>query len=310
MEKQISWTSAAIPDLLGKVVIVTGANSGIGFEAAKVLGEKNADVIFGCQDPIKAKQAIAKLNLKIKNKFHFIAPLNLADISSVKKFAETFQKKYSRLDILINNAGVMSPPYAKTVQGFELQFGVNHLGHFALCGYLLKSLAGTDGSRIVTVSSMAANNGILDLNNLNSEKHYNKNIAYKQSKLANLYFHVELNRYLKHNEISSSSVAAHPGYTRSNLQRHTVGILRKLHVLYTKYRFAQNTKMGTLPILRAATEKELTGNDYFGPDSVDELKGYPVRIELPESIQNIEIAKRLWQRSEELTGVYYNSMIK
>lgn len=298
------WTNNSIADLSGKLIMITGAGSGIGLETAKVLISKNADVIFATRE--NPKEVFKKLNSEYKKRAHFIGPLNLSDIRSIEIFTTCFNKNFNKLDILINNAGVMNPPYVKTHQGFELQFGTNHLGHFALNGLLIKHLIAAPGSRIVTVSSSTANDAEIDFNNLNAEKGYDKKIAYKQSKLANMYFFLELERKLKKHNIDCISAGAHPGYAKSNLQRYSTGFLRKLHVVYTLQKYGQSEKMGALPILRAATEEKIEGGAYIGPSSANGLKGFPAHTTVPEIANNLEIATQLWAISEKMTGIKYN----
>ena len=225
----------------------------------------------------------------------------MANIASVKSFAENFQKNYSRLDLLINNAGVMIPPYAKTTDGFELQFGTNHLGHFALTGQLLKLLISTQGSRIVNVSSGAHNFGKIDFDDLNWEKrNYAQWTAYGDSKLANLYFTYELDRKLKEQGINTLVTASHPGWTATELQRTAGDVMKYLNGI-----FAQNITMGALPTLRAAIEEGLKGAEYFGPNGFMEIGGYPVQVESNELSKDRAIAQKLWLVSEKLTEVKF-----
>ncbi len=304
MELKSKLKSELIPDLTGKVVIITGGNSGIGLETGKVLVKNNATVILACRNISKFHES-AK-NLSNKKKLYFISPLNLSNLKSIDFFSNKFNKEFNQLDILINNAGVMNTPFEKTVQGVEIQFGINHLGHYALCGQLLDSLIKTDKSRVVNVSSILANDAIFDPSKIYSEDNYDKKTAYKFSKLANLYFSIELDRQFKKNNLNCISVTAHPGYSKSNLQRHSKGLLRKLHIFYTTNRHGQSAKMGALPILRAATEIGLTGKEYFYPDSNNGLKGFPIVGKYPEIALNEQNAKELWSLSEKLTNIKYD----
>ena len=301
MSMQKKWTTDNIPDLSGKVAIVTGSNVGIGFEAAKELAKKNATVVMACRNLEKGDEAAAKTILSTNSSLKLeVMKLDLSSLKSVKDFADEFTKKYDRLDLLINNAGVMMPPYSKTEDGFELQFGTNHLGHFALTGHLLPMILKTDGSRIVNVSSMAHNWGEIYFDDLNFEKKYNKRRAYGQSKIANLYFTYELQRKFAAIGSTSISTAAHPGWTATELQRHN-----KLFEFFNPF-FAQKPMMGALPTLRAAVDPEAKGGDYYGPKGFKEIWGYPIKVKSNEISHDKNIASRLWEVSEELTGVKFS----
>ncbi|HRH45571.1 MAG TPA: SDR family NAD(P)-dependent oxidoreductase [Pyrinomonadaceae bacterium] len=294
------WTAENIPNQKGKVAIVTGSSSGIGFEAARVLAEKQATVILAVRNLEKGNKAVEKILEQNKNADVKVMELDLANLESVEKFAENFKKDYSRLDLLINNAGVMIPPYSKTTDGFELQFGTNHLGHYALTGLLLELLLKTEGARIVNVSSGAHKVGKLDFDDLTWEKRsYSAWRAYGDSKISNLYFTYELDRKLKENKLDLLVTAAHPGYTATELQRN-MGVFE-----FFNYIFAQNVSMGTLPTLRAATEENLKGAEYFGPGGLMEMRGYPIRVESNSLSKDEEIAKKLWEVSEKLTKVKF-----
>jgi NAD(P)-dependent dehydrogenase (short-subunit alcohol dehydrogenase family) len=294
------WTVENMPDQTGRVVIVTGSSSGIGFETARVLADKGAKVVIAVRNLEKGSQAMEKILADNSEAALQVMELDLANLKSVESFAENFKKEHSRLDLLINNAGVMIPPYSKTADGFELQFGTNHLGHFALTGLLLELLLNTAGARIVNVSSGAHKVGKLDFDDLNWEKRgYSAWRAYGDSKLANLYFTYELDRRLKAKKFELPVTAAHPGYTATELQRN-MGVFEFLN-----YIFAQNVSMGALPTLRAATEKDLKGGEYFGPNGLMEMWGNPVRVESNELSRDESIAARLWEVSENLTGVKF-----
>jgi NAD(P)-dependent dehydrogenase (short-subunit alcohol dehydrogenase family) len=228
-----------------------------------------------------------------------LLPLDLAALDSIRAFVADFNSRYDRLDLLINNAGVMIPPFGTTADGFELQFGINHLGHFALTGLLLDQLLHTREARIVTVSSMMHQYGEIDFANLNAENGYNRSGAYGQSKLANLLFTYELQRRLVASESDARAVAAHPGWTATNLQRYT-GLFRFLNRF-----FAQTPEMGALPTLRAATAPDVPGGAYYGPGGLFGARGYPVRAKSSEASYDTVTAARLWKISEELTGVTY-----
>ncbi len=225
--------------------------------------------------------------------------LDLSDLDSVRRFAEAFRAKHSRLDLLINNAGIMVPPYGKTAQGFETQFGVNHLGHFALTGALLDLIVDTPGSRIVNVSSVAHYLGKIDFSDLNWEKGYKAQAAYGQSKLANLLFTYELQRRLAGAGRDTLVVAAHPGWTETNLQAHAKG------VKFLNRFFAQDPPMGALPTLYAATESGVNGAEYYGPSGFLEMNGPPKRVRSNRRSHDENVAERLWNVSEDLTGVHF-----
>lgn len=295
------WDSSNILDQKGRVAIVTGSSSGIGYETARVLAEKNATVIIAVRNLQKGKTATVKILGQHPNADVKVMELDLANLESVRKFAGEFKKNFDRLDLLINNAGVMMPPYSKTADGFELQFGTNHLGHFALTGLLFDLIKGTPGSRIVNVSSGAHNYGDLEFDDLNWEKRsYKKMKAYADSKIANLYFTYELQKRVERNRGNPLVTAAHPGWTSTELQRHA-GLIRFLN-----HFFSQDITMGALPTLYAAVDADVKGGDYYGPSGWREMKGYPKKVESNELSHNQEIARKLWEISEELTGVKFN----
>ena len=294
-----NWTTENIPSQKGKVAIVTGSSSGIGLEAARVLANKGAEVIIAVRNKEKGDKAVQKIKDQKSDVDVKVMLLDLADLKSVEKFAGKFNKKYSKLDLLINNAGVMMPPYGKTKDGFELQFGTNHLGHFALTSHLFKLIKNTPKSRIINVSSGAHNWGSIDFSDLNWEsRKYKSAKAYGASKIANLYFTYELQNRLGA-ESNPLVVAAHPGWTATDLQRHS-GIFSFLNNF-----FAMPIEQGTLPTLRAATDKNANSGNYFGPDGFREMRGYPVKVESNELSHDKEIAKKLWKVSEELTGTTF-----
>ena len=297
-----NWTVKNIPDLTGRVAIVTGANSGIGYETAKALAKKGASLVMACRNLDKANSAASEIRLAVKDADLDIIQLDLADLDSVRKFAEFFKDKYGSLDLLINNAGVMIPPFTRTADGFELQFGANHLGHFALTGLLLERLIDTPGARIVNVSSNAHRMGseTIEFDNLNAENGYNASGAYAQSKLANLLFTLELNRRFQDISLDTIAASAHPGWTVTGLQK---GLLHSISRV-----FGQQPDMGALPTLRAAVAPDVKRNDYFGPAGLMEMRGYPVLVQSSAASHNTADANKLWQASEELTGVRYNAL--
>ena len=297
-----NWTADNIPNQTDRVAIVTGANSGIGFETAKALAAKGATLVAACRNLDKADAAADAIRQVADAKLDII-PLDLASLTSVRAFAERFNANYDRLDLLVNNAGVMVPPYTTTEDGFELQFGANHLGHFTLTGHLLARLLATPGSRVVTVSSSAHRIGELDFGNLQAERGYKPWRAYGRSKLANLLFTLELQNRLDAASADTVAVAAHPGGTKTNLQSHMSSLWRPLLNL-----IMQEPAMGALPTLYAATAPDVRGNEYFGPDGFGEIRGHPRRVDSSEASQDVGAARLLWAESERLTGVRYEAL--
>ena len=301
MTKITRWNTENIPNQKGKVVVVTGSSSGIGYEAARVLVNKNAEVVIAVRNQQKGDAALNKIKSQNSNADVKVMLLDLANLKSIKTFADNYKKKYTKLDLLINNAGVMMPPYGKTKDGFELQFGTNHLGHFALTAHLFDLIRNTPNARIVNVSSSAHNWGNIDFNDLTWEnRKYKTGRSYGDSKIANLYFTYELQKRLGVKNSNPIVTAAHPGWTATELQRHS-GVFRFLNNF-----LAMPIEQGTLPTLRAATDKNAKSGDYFGPDGFREMRGYPVKVESNELSQDKEIAKKLWSISEKLTGIKYN----
>lgn len=297
MAKQ-RWTIDRASDLTGKIAVVTGANTGLGKETARAMAMKGATVVMAVRDESKGEKAAEEIRADLTGADLRIMILDLSDQDSIRNFAEAFARDYDRLDYLINNAGVMVPPYGKTKDGFELQFGTNHLGHFALTGRLLPLLKAAPSARIVTVSSGAHNWGNIDFEDLNWEnREYKAGRAYGDSKIANLYFTYELARKLKGTGIVVT--AAHPGWTATDLQRHS-SLFSFLNPL-----FAQKPPMGALPTLRGALDPEAQSGDYYGPDGWREIKGFPVKVESNELSQDAGIAGRLWEVSERLTSVSF-----
>jgi len=295
------WTAKNIPDQTGRRVIVTGANTGIGFEAARVLASKGAHVTLACRSLDKGQAAATRILSETPDAKVALERLDLADLRDVAAFAERYAAGADRLDVLILNAGVMVPPASKTAQGFELQLGVNHLGHFALTGALLPLVRATAGSRIVVLSSTAARIGAIHFDDLNFEKRgYSPWPAYGQSKLANQLFARELQRRLRAAGSSVLVTMAHPGWTATDLQR-TSNLASFFNPL-----FAMKPPQGALPTLRAATDPSAAGGDYFGPDGLSQVRGYPTRVPMVKQALDDAVAARLWQVSEELTGVRFD----
>ena len=294
-----NWTAEQLGDQTGRVAIVTGANSGIGFETARVLAEKGATVVMACRNLVKANPKADEIRGAHPEATVEVMELDLSDLESVRGFADAFRAKHSRLDLLINNAGIMVPPYGTTAQGFETQFGVNHLGHFALTGSLLDLIVQTPGSRIVTVSSVAHQFGKIQFADLNWEKGYKAQSAYAQSKLANLLFTYELQRRLAAAGTDTLAVAAHPGWTETNLQEHAKA------VKFLNQFFGQEPMMGALPTLYAATESGVHGAEYYGPSGFLEMNGPPKKVKSNGRSHDENVAQQLWNVSEELTGVRF-----
>jgi len=267
------WTENQLPDQTGRVAIVTGANSGIGWETARALVNKGATVIMACRGIAKANPAAEQIRTLKPSGKAVVMALDLGDLASIHTFVTAFRQDYDRLDLLINNAGVAMPPYGKTAQGFEQQFGVNHLGHFALTGLLLDRLNAMPGARIVTVSSSSHRSGSIRFDDLNSGQHYQPGRAYAQSKLANLLFTYELQRRLVAAGQSTLAVAAHPGWAATNALRHSP-MLKSLNPM-----FAQPPNMGMLPTLYAATAPDVRGGEYFGPGGFGQMRGYPKKVD-------------------------------
>ena len=303
------WTVNDIPDLSGKTAIVTGANSGIGFEAAKEFARKGAEIILACRSMEKGKNAATTIRAEIPDAKLKPMVLDLNALKSVRAFADEFNATYTRLDVLLNNAGIMMVPYGKTEDGFERQLGTNHLGHFALTGLLIDVLLKTPNARVVNVSSNAHRSGKLDFENLMFEgaKDYTPMLAYGNSKLANLLFTYEMQRLLDEKQSNIIAVAAHPGISTTNLANHLAHpILMKLVMPLFGW-MMQSAAMGALPSIRAAVDPDVVGGQYFGPDGKKEQKGYPVVVPSNEASHNEEDARRLWEISEKLTGVSFMS---
>jgi NAD(P)-dependent dehydrogenase (short-subunit alcohol dehydrogenase family) len=309
MPASTNWTAADLPDLTGKVFVVTGGNSGLGLETARELARKGGHVVIACRDTGKAAAALDDLRASAPKVSAEAMRLDLASLASVRAFADAFRGGHTRLDALCNNAGVMALPYRKTADGFEMQLGTNHLGHFALTGCLLDVLRATPGARVVNVSSTMHRIGRMRFDDLQSERSYAKWPAYGQSKLANLLFTYELARRAEKATLNLTSVAAHPGYAATNLQ--TAGprmegaaLMERLSLLGNRL-FAQTAAMGALPTIYAAAAPGVRGGDYYGPSSVGEMWGSPKQVRSSGRSRDLEAAARLWRVSEELTGVSF-----
>ncbi|MBC7867311.1 MAG: SDR family NAD(P)-dependent oxidoreductase [Gloeobacteraceae cyanobacterium ES-bin-316] len=294
------WNMQELPSQHGKVAIVTGANSGIGYETTLALVEKEVEVVMACRNIEKAE--------KVKNKILQLYPgakikpmlLDLSSLSEVRKFAGEFLAGYDNLDLLINNAGIMMSPYKITQDGFEKQLATNYLGHFALTGLLLPRLAATAGSRIVTLTSISYKWAEIQFDDLHARKGYSRRTAYGQSKRACLMFAFELQRRLSAAKYNSISVAAHPGLCKTNLDQYFPALIRPLGSL-----FLQPAQKGALSILCAALSEDVNGGDFIGPDGFKQIRGYPTKVDADEYSNNKEIARHLWVASEEMTNVFY-----
>ncbi len=294
------FTEDSVPDQSGRTAFITGANSGIGFEAARVLAGRKARVLVGCRSPERATDARDRILRHHPDADVEIVSLDLASLASVREAAERVRRE-PRLDLLINNAGIMVPPREETRDGFESQFGVNHLGHFALTGLLIDRVRATAGSRVVSVSSNAHKFGSIDFDDLNAEKSYNRVGRYNMSKLANLLFTLELQRRLEPLEGDAIAVACHPGVSETELLRFLPGWIQLLSPLM---RFVSHAPPeAALPTLRAATEPGVVGGSYYGPSGFQEFSGPPVQVEPIPAARDEETARRLWDASVELTGV-------
>ncbi|WP_406437496.1 oxidoreductase [Streptomyces sp. NBC_00631] len=291
-EKNDKWNASDLPGLSGRTAVVTGANSGLGFTAADALARAGAHVVFAVRDPERGRAAAARVTGSTE-----VRRLDLADLSSVREFAAGWDRP---LDLLINNAGVMMLPELRTKDGFEMQFGTNHLGHFALTNLLLPHV--TD--RVVTVSSSLhrGGDGAIHFDDVNLKGNYNPTRAYAQSKLANLLFVLELQRRLTEAGSRVRALAAHPGYAATNLQSHTANPLARLGMRLGNRLVAQDDRAGTLPTLFAATQ-DLPGASYVGPDGLGEMRGAPTLVGRSAAASDPAAARRLWTLSEEMTGV-------
>lgn len=294
------WDNNNIPNQDGRVVIVTGSTSGLGKQAAKVFAGKGATVVMAVRNTQKGDKVVQEIKQTHPNASIDVRKLDLSSLKSIQAFSESFNSDYNRLDILINNAGVMACPFSKTEDDFEIQMGVNHLGHFALTGHLLPKLKSTKNSRIVATSSAAHYQGNINFDDLNwANRKYRTTQAYSDSKIANLYFTYELARKLEGDADAPLVTAAHPGWTSTELQRHS-GIFKALNPI-----FSQNVEMGTLPTLRAAIDENAQQGDYYGPKGFMEMKGYPKVVKSNKRSHDTAKAKKLWEMSVQMTGVQY-----
>ena len=300
-----SWTVDNIPDQTGRIAVITGANTGLGWATAHALAARGASVVLAVRDLDKGKEAATRITADNPGADVTIQRLDLSSLDSVREAADELRAGHDEIDLLINNAGVMYTPRITTADGFELQFGTNHLGHFAFTGLLLDRLLSVAGSRVVTVSSVGHRiRARINFEDLQSERGYSRVAAYGQSKLANLMFTYELQRRLAGTSTTTITVAAHPGGSNTELVRNSPVVLRALNAMLGPL-IAQSAAMGALPTLRAATDPAVRGGQYYGPDGFRELRGGPTVVESSRQSHDTDIQRRLWAISEQLTGVTY-----
>jgi NAD(P)-dependent dehydrogenase (short-subunit alcohol dehydrogenase family) len=308
----MGWTLRDVPDLTGRTIIVTGANSGLGLEAARALAGRGAHVVLACRSAERAEAARGSILASHPKASVEVASLDLANLSSVRVFGAAFAARHARLDVLCNNAGVMALPRRETVDGFEMQIGTNHLGHFALTGLLLPLLLRTPGSRVVTQSSGMHRIGRIAFDDLHGSTRYGRWSAYGQSKLANLLFAYELHRRLASLGAGTISVACHPGYAATELQfagarMENSPLMERIFALGNRL-LAQDAASGALPMLYAATVPDVRGGEYFGPDGLGEMWGSPKRVVSNARSRDVMVASRLWALSEDLTRIRYEAL--
>lgn len=303
------WTQQDIPDLTDKVIIITGANSGLGFECAKTFAEKGATVVMTARNMQKGEQAKAELLASQPDVSLDLMQLDVGDLSSVRDFAAAFRAKYDRLDILLNNAGVMAIPRQETPDGFEMQLGVNHLGHFALTGQLLDVITRTPNARVHNVSSSANYTGTINFDDLMGEQEYGRWAAYGQSKLANVFFTFELQKRLTAAGFDTIANTSHPGLVIGNLQANSVeqsGTRMESWMYNTSKLFmAQDISMGVLPMLYGCTAEEAKGGVFYGPKTFN-MRGYPAEKKANKEAYDADALQRFWDVSEDLTGATYS----
>ena len=297
------WTTDDIPDQTGRVAVITGANTGLGYETARALAEHGAHVVLAVRNLDKGKDAAARITAASPSAGVALQELDLTSLDSIRAAARQLRSDHDRIDLLVNNAGVMYTPKSTTKDGFELQFGTNHLGHFALTGLLLDRLLPVAGSRIVTVSSIGHRiRADIHFDDLQWERSYNRVSAYGQAKLANLLFTYELQRRLARHG-TTIAAAAHPGGSNTELMRNLPPLVARVSAVIEP--LFQDPAMGALPSLRAATDPAVVGGQYFGPDGFAQTRGYPKVVASSRKSHDIDLQRRLWAVSEELTGVVY-----
>lgn len=305
----MGWAATDIPDQQSKVVLITGANSGLGLESAKALAAAGAHVLLACRDLVKASAAVEEVGARARSVAPEVLHLDLADLDSVRGCANELTERFDHIDVVMNNAGIMAVPRGQTAQGFESQFGTNHLGHFALDGLLLPLLLEAQSPRVVTTTSFMHRMGTMNWDDLGANRTYRKWLAYSQSKLANLLFAYELDRLSKSNGKALISVAAHPGYASTHLQavgpemsgnRISGAVMTMANAVA-----AQPAASGALPQLYAATMPDVQGGDLYGPGQLFEMRGSPKKVRGIKAASDPNTAQRLWALSEQMTGVTY-----
>jgi NAD(P)-dependent dehydrogenase (short-subunit alcohol dehydrogenase family) len=300
------WTAADVPDQAGRVAIITGANTGIGYGAAAVLAAKGAHTVLAVRNVEKGNDAVNRIRAASPNAVVTVQQLDLTSLDNIRNAADELRAAHPRIDLLINNAGVMYTDKASTKDGFELQFGTNHLGHFALTGQLLDNLLPVEGSRVVTVSSVGHRiRAKIHFDDLNLDRNYNRVVSYGQSKLSNLLFTYELARRLKAKGAPTTALAAHPGAADTELLRNMPGGIRQVSQFVWTHFVAQNADMGAEPTLRAAADPSARNGEYYGPGGLGEQKGHPKVVESSAQSHDEDLQRRLWTVSEELTGVTF-----
>lgn len=299
------WTKINMPDLSGKTAMVTGANTGLGFETALALYEAGAHVILACRNQASAEEALDLLWQKGGKGTLELGILNLASLKAVEEFAEGIKQRHRKLHILVNNAGVMIPPASKTDDGFELQFGVNFLGHFALTGHLYPLLKKTEGAKVVTVSSLAYLRGEINFDNLRSEIDYDPMREYQQSKLGNILFSLELQRRIEQAGDKIISIATQPGANKTDLIRHMSS--EEYEEALKRFGVLMEAWQGALPSLYAASDPTALGGRLYGPDQDGGVRGYPAEAEIIPKALDEELAKKLWNWATEVSGVDFPS---
>jgi NAD(P)-dependent dehydrogenase (short-subunit alcohol dehydrogenase family) len=298
------WTEQSVPDLTGRIAVVTGANTGLGLETARVLASRKAAVVLAVRNLDKGRAAVATIVRAHPGVTVTLLQLDLSSLASVREAAARLRSDYDRIDLLVNNAGVMYTPQSSTADGFELQFGTNHLGHFALTGLVLERMLAVEGSRVVALSSVGHRIlSAIDFDDLEFRSGYNRVAAYGRSKLANLLFTYELERRLRKAGAATSALAAHPGVAATELTRNSPGVLRLLAGVTSP--LLQSPLMGALATLRAATDPSAVGGQYYGPGGIGEVMGHPVLVRSSKRSHDEDLQRRLWQASERLTGVTY-----
>lgn len=302
------WTKNHIPSQRGKLAVVTGANSGLGFHITKMLAAQGCRVVMACRNMQKGHNAIKQISKLYPGAKLELMKMDLSALHSVQQFAERLKRKHQNLDYLFNNAGVMIPPYKTTSDNFELQFGVNYLGHFALTAYLMDMIERSPGCKVIHTGSLAANRGKIHFDDLNFRKHYKDWDAYNQSKLAVLMFGLELDKRFREAGINAKSIVAHPGLSKTNLFDSGKEKTNAIRLFFMKYiagnLVMQKADKGALPLLYAATEPQAKGGTYYGPDGWWEMKGYPKEAKIPKAARNEEKRQKLWEISEKLTGTH------